>query len=251
MRLTLFLGLLLCGVAMGNQRTAVLVFPFTSLGQTDTYEWMGQAVQQNLLTDLTRTPNLATLSPPPGAAVNPNDHEAYRRIASAAGASYAVFGTYQIGEMGLRINGHVMDVRRGMIIGGMKATGSVRDLFLMEDTLAEQAKRILVPVPAPKSIPDEPTGVPQAVSVPRGPIQFPWDVDEPFAPRRTSRYYGDYAIGFYNYTYAPGWTGYFGGGWYPYPGYYPVYPCYRLRRESLYRFRATRWFNNGTIQINW
>ena len=120
----------------------VLLLPFAAVGETGGAEWIGQAVQQSLLSDLSRVKTLQPLVP--GTAIKgAMDLEGVRQAGKAAGADYVVYGSYQLGEVALRITGQVLDVNSGRFVGGVKATGSVRELFEMEDAIAEQTKRIL------------------------------------------------------------------------------------------------------------
>jgi hypothetical protein len=57
-----------------------------------------------------------------------------------ADVRYVIFGSYQRIEPTLRITGQIVDVPSGKVVAGLKATGSDRDLFDMQDTLAFQAK---------------------------------------------------------------------------------------------------------------
>ena len=60
-----------------------------------------------------------------------------------AGAQYLISGTCQVVDVELRLSGQMIDVATGRPVGGLKATGAVRDLFSLEDILCDQAKRLL------------------------------------------------------------------------------------------------------------
>jgi hypothetical protein len=104
-------------------------------------------------------------------------------------------------------------VATGRTLGTLKSTGTVRDLFAMEDTVSTQAQRILVPPkyqPAdlPLAIPaTTPTQQQTTVATTPAPVQPP-----------TNSYANDYN----RYTYYPNSAygyGYYGYGW-GYGGYW-------------------------------
>lgn len=131
------------GVCWGAERVSgVLLMPFTPLGETREAEWIGRAVQQSLLSELSRMKGVQPMLPGEGVK-GTGDMASVAKVGKAAGAEYVVYGSYQIGEVGLRLMGQVLEVKSGRFVGGMKATGVVRDLFQMEDEIAEQTKRIL------------------------------------------------------------------------------------------------------------
>jgi TolB-like protein len=136
------------GTLQVNDTPKVLVLPFEQLGKTPAgYEWVGPAIQQNLVAELTRTPR--PLDPITGTAAAPvYAQRPAIEAGRAAGARYVAYGVFQIFDQNLRLTGEVIDVATGKAVGSLKSTGTVRDLFAMEDTIATQAKRLLSPVSA-------------------------------------------------------------------------------------------------------
>jgi len=116
----------------------VLVLPFESIGP-EPKEWIARALTQNLMAELAR---VQSVEPVAGTAP-PTDQEAAVRVAQATGARFVVFGSYQAVESELRITGQVVDVETKQAVAGLKATGTLRDLFGLEDTIASQVKRAL------------------------------------------------------------------------------------------------------------
>ncbi len=119
----------------------VLIMPFAPLGDASRIAWVGQAVQQNMANELSRMRSMKVV--PAAQAPAQNDAKSVRKAAAEAGAAYVVFGSFQIVEPDLRITGELLDVRTGQSLAGLKATGALRDLFDMEDTLAAQVRRTL------------------------------------------------------------------------------------------------------------
>lgn len=112
----------------------VYLTPFTAIGNDKTLDWVGKAVQQNLLTDLAR----AKLHPLGAEKAIENGADA-QAAARAAGAKYLIAGSYQVADQQVRFNGQVIDAATGNVLGGISTTGAIRDLFTMEDALSTQA----------------------------------------------------------------------------------------------------------------
>ena len=101
--------------------------------------WVAKAVQQNLLAELSRVNSVQAVTGEP-ARQGPGDGRQSRQDANA---DYVVCGSYQAIEGDLRITGQVLDVDKKETVAGLKATGSERDLFGLEDVIASQVKRTL------------------------------------------------------------------------------------------------------------
>ena len=71
------------------------------------------------------------------------DQAAALEAGKAEGAGRVVWGTVQRVEGRIRITGQVLDVDRGESAGQFKLTGSFRELFELQDLLAEQVRRRL------------------------------------------------------------------------------------------------------------
>jgi TolB-like protein len=113
----------------------ILVLPFVS-ARTGTDDWIGKAVQQDLLTDLTQGATTHVVAPAgaPAAA----DVDGAIRAARDAGASIVVFGQAQSNGKEVRLTGQVIDSASGKSLGALKATGPTDELFHLEDALAGQ-----------------------------------------------------------------------------------------------------------------
>ncbi len=61
-------------------------------------------------------------------------------------AARVIVGTCQIIDDQIRVTGSVLDVASGKTLGGLHSTGNLRNLFNLEDALASQSGRLLVPV---------------------------------------------------------------------------------------------------------
>jgi TolB-like protein len=140
----------------------VLLLPFDAVGTAD-MDWIAKAVQKDLLAELSRAHAIQPILPQaaPSEEVTPEQALALGR---QAGATYVIFGSYQILNQELRITGQVLDVRTGEYQGSLKATGAMRDLFALEDDLARQAKKNL-PAPPALAQANAPAAIPNAPAI--------------------------------------------------------------------------------------
>lgn len=137
-RLFAVILLLMGTTAYAAAPAKVLTLPFESVGES-AKPWIAKAVQQNLQAELSR---LSSVTPVAGDTPI-TDVSAAVRLGEGAHADYVVFGSYQVVEADLRITGHVVDVAKKESVAGLKATGTQRDLFGLEDVIANQVKRSL------------------------------------------------------------------------------------------------------------
>lgn len=246
---------LFAGMAVAVQAYAadgpprVMVLPFEEISANPSQGWIGQAISQSIVAELSQ---LRTIEPAAGDRQTSVVDRA-RAAAEAGGADYVVLGGYQLLDPQLRITGQVIAVDSGEVIGGLKATGTVRDLFGMQDSLAAQTKRILRA--AVEAAPADATSSPPA-STDQPPSEY--RPVESSGPIRISTYEGStlqqavrsggiyqaqptaYNLPRYdNYAYGYGYAWPYPGGYYGLPiywgypppissGYWPVVPGYRL-----------------------
>jgi len=121
--------------------SSILVLPFTPVAGAS--DWIGKGIQEDLATELVQQSRLNVLtSPDVGPAADATEAA---KIGRDHNVSLVAFGTYQIVDTQVRINGQVVDVVAGRAIAALKATGARRDLFHMEDVLAAQTVAALPP----------------------------------------------------------------------------------------------------------
>lgn len=159
---------------------AVAVAPFAPLGDAaQAASWIGPAIQQCTVNELLRG-RLANVVAIP-AQQRVDNAAAAAAAARQHSAQAAVWGTYQVNGAELRIIGQLVDARDGRPLAAMKATGAMRDLFGLEDSIAQQARRAVMelsgrkPAPVEIAIPaaiQQMAGVPGAFAVrPSGPLR--------------------------------------------------------------------------------
>jgi TolB-like protein len=127
---------------LGSSDT-VLVLPFT-VDAGAAQQWMGKAVQQDLLTDLTQGTHARVLAP--ASATAAADPEAAVKSARDLGASIVIFGQAQSTGKEVRLTGQVLEVVDNKPLAAIKATGPSDELFHLEDALAGQ---VFVALPRP------------------------------------------------------------------------------------------------------
>ncbi len=113
-----------------------LILPFQPMSPAPELAWIGPAIQQSLLSDLSGLPDGVVQSA--ASAIISDDA---LKTAKESQARYVVFGSYQSIDDLLRLTGQVWDVRETKPIAGLKVTGEAHDIFAMEDELAAQIKR--------------------------------------------------------------------------------------------------------------
>ena len=205
--------------------TKVLVIPFAQIGNTTGHEWVGAALQESLMNEAegnTEIQPIALNRP-----LARGDMPQVTVAAKGTGAALVVFGAYQYSDSQLRVTGEVVDVNAGRVIGTLKATGALVDLFKIEDSLTGQLEAAL-PQP-PRDVP-----VANATAQPPVPIYTGEQPATVAAPTTTYVYqappadyspnyvysYPDYGYG-YPYYYYGGFPIIINGGWGWGPHYYP------------------------------
>jgi TolB-like protein len=186
----------------------VLVIPFQQVGDTSRYQWVAQALQEDLAGQVAQGAMFV-----PRVSDKPllgSDSSSALQAAHDAGAAIVIFGSYQSMNDQIRVTAQVADVASGRIVGTLQATGGVTDLFKMEDSLAQQLHQIL-PQPASE--------MPQiSYGTANGPITSAPLPDNYAAPAPDAYASPDYSSD--NSSYGSPYS----GGYYPPSyGYYPPY----------------------------
>jgi TolB-like protein len=154
-----------------DRRPRVLVLPFTELSDEPKREWVGKAMQQSLIAELTRSGMVAVVTPPADAPPA-NDAAAAATLARGQHAPLAILGSYQLIGEELRVTGQMIESINGEHIAAIKATGSLRDLFGIEDMMGGQVRRDLQAILQPEQVASSNRGANDPFGVqPSGPVQ--------------------------------------------------------------------------------
>jgi TolB-like protein len=224
-RLTFIVLILTGSMAWAGAPARVLLLPFDSVGPVEK-EWVAKALQQNLVAELARVNSVQAVTGDRAV----GGAEAALKAADEVKADYVVFGSYQAVDGDLRMTGQVIEVSKRQAVAGLKTTGSQRDLFGMEDVIANQIKRAL-PQPVAETRPEmlqQPPAAPAPVIQPNGPVVI--DLNQKARELQDQidraidriRYSADYGSDYYPSTYF-------------YSSYYPVYYYPAYGRHHHYR----------------
>src|SRR5258706_5255202 len=228
---------------LAQQRVApaeitIYLAPIRVIGGDGKSAWISQSVQQTILHDLTRVQGVRPIGP----TTPPADRESAIKDAKSSGASFLLEGSYTLADPGIRITIQILDLRTNSYIGAAKATGALRELFALEDSIAEQVKRMAVTqvkLRAPAAAPQH--QLPPVAIPGNGPVQmqYPWDRDKPFIAQEIRRTLLDseYEDSLYRKIYTYGVSNYYGYGYGGYGSYRPVLfpdPISRDRRQYFF-----------------
>lgn len=185
----------------------MLILPFAVVGGRASDSWLARSVQQAMLTDLVTSGPVRAATGATAAA----DPAAAAEAGRAADARYVLAGSIHVNDRpdytAVRVTGQVIDPATGRALGTIKATGSLDDLFGLEDEVTDQARRQLAwlegeaaatrPAPRPAPLPGR-SQQPPAATTPAPSI-------EPSGPVRFGDYAGDagYAVPDYSPTVPP------------------------------------------------
>jgi TolB-like protein len=186
--------------------TNVLLVPFRAVGPAGDRDWISQAVDEDLSHDLSRNTAIHLIRPSTTQPLSPADALAAAR---SAGADQLIDGSYQLAGDQLRITGEVVNVNDGKPIAQIKATGTERELFNMEDALATQLWHTL-PRPDQASatasdydiqVTPVPNEVSAAYAAPSEPTQQTTNIAQPTYDVPSYPFAGVYPYGYGDYGY--------------------------------------------------
>jgi TolB-like protein len=239
---TIFLG---GSVALAQPTTVpsapvakVLIVPFKQMGDPSSHAWVGAAIQENMISDVTANPVTQAIGMNQPLA-NMDSADA-AKAASGAGASIVVFGSYQIAADQLRVTGQVMDVASGRALASLQVTGAVTDLFKIEDTLGSQLGAALPQPPSNLAqVTYGPSATTNANAAPPAPVDTANTAAQAYPAASQGQAYPDasqtYAYPQTTYAYPPTTYVYPPVTYYnAYPYYYP-YPSFYFGFGSYYR----------------
>jgi TolB-like protein len=199
----------------------VLVLPIAApMGAPNA--WIGRAVQQDMVVDLSQSTRARVIAPPTATAAV--DEQSALDQARQANAGFVIYGQAQMSGNQLRVIGGLLDVSTAKPLAALKATAPADNLFPLEDSLAAQAAHAL---PYPLGL----AGAPQPPAQTQQPQQGQPDqyASQPPLPQQNPTYSSAQvssappAEPYYTYieTYPPTYYAY-NPYYYPYWGY-PYY----------------------------
>jgi TolB-like protein len=197
--------------AQPAQPAKIVVLPFELVGGKPGDTWLARSIQQSVLTDLlTASRSQVVTSVAPAA-----DTAGAADLGHKLGTRYVVFGQVHINENALRVTGQIVSTATDSVVGTLKATGTLNDLFTLEDVLGNETRgavgRLEGPQFASAVPPQQPPPTIQQV------VPYPQDTGVPYpgvydtSPVYPVPYDSGYPYDYYpdtNYPYFP----YFYGG---------------------------------------
>src|SRR6266568_6942095 len=100
----LFSSPLLAQQAAAPPEITIFLSPLHTIGDDGKSAWISQAIQQNVLSDLTRIQSVKPLLP----TTPPADHNSAIKAAKSAGATLLLEGSYTLADPGIRITVQIL-----------------------------------------------------------------------------------------------------------------------------------------------
>jgi TolB-like protein len=141
-------ALLLSGsMALAVEGGRVWVAPFNEANDSNAAaaaapnaDWVNRALRQSVVDDLAAIKGVSVAN-----ATAPTAGAANAPTTRPSDVDYVISGTIQRVNGELRVSGRVEDVAGNRTVGGFKATGNEKELFAIEDSIANQLKSTLAP----------------------------------------------------------------------------------------------------------
>lgn len=189
-----------CALSLASSALAddrVLILPFNSLNVPAPQQWIAQAVQENLVADLGRTPGIIPIAS--GSQVIIEDNATAARLARNANAPYAVRGAAQLVGDDVRLTAQLIDSRTGDTLRTALVTGKAADLLKLEDQLASQIRGTDTAASTPT-----PAAAPPTIIVPSAPNVIVVSQPQPayYPVYYPDNYYASYPYTSYSYPYS-------------------------------------------------
>ena len=148
----------------------VAVLPFKNLGGDPGLDWLGKGIAETMISDLRRSKkvtlverdqvNVALYELLERRPAGGNEEADAATVGKMVGAKTVVVGGYQQAGKKLRINARFVEVETGVILDSVKATGSMNDVFGVQDQVVAKLigappKRPVAKKPAAKTAPKQ------------------------------------------------------------------------------------------------
>lgn len=123
----------------------VLVMKFEQIDQTPGLLWLSRSIQQSLVTDINRARFARAASLPEARSTPTTDTSVALSLGREQRVDFVIVGAYQTWDDQLRITAQVLDVSKGEVIGGLKLTGGIQGLYLLQDGMISQLRSLVAP----------------------------------------------------------------------------------------------------------
>lgn len=146
-----------------TEQMRVLVLPFAA-SDAGSAGWIADSLQKTLITDLGRLGDRVIAVAPKGSTKPVANIRDALEAVGTTGASAVVFGTFRVAGSRVELRGQIVSVSSGKSLGELKASGSLRDLFAVEDEISAQLRKFLLRTQAQANTPSPMTRPVQAFS---------------------------------------------------------------------------------------
>ncbi len=200
-----------------DRRPTLLVLPFAVDDARGSRNWVAQSLQESLSTTAGRKQIAITIAAP-DRLVPPRQQRDALAIARDNQADLVLFGVCKLDDQAISFTAQLSDVATGVAIGKLQASGNIRDIIELQDTLFRQlnglvldAPAIVAAAPAPATAPataptaaEMPTPVEPAVAQPDPALSYrpTYDYSRASLAATGYGYYPAYAP---VYAYEPGY----------------------------------------------
>jgi TolB-like protein len=140
--------------AQAGSAVRVLVIPFSTLNVGDNQEWIGRAVQEDIIADFGHTNQFTPVAFQGQLLVE--DNATAVSLAHKADANLVIRGSAQMVDKDLRITAQMIDARTGDTVTTASVTGPTSDLLKLEDSLSSQLRTNLASLQPPQSAAAQP-----------------------------------------------------------------------------------------------
>jgi adenylate cyclase len=127
-----------------GQRPSIAVLPFRNLSGDQTHEFLGELIAEDLIGDMSRLTDLFVIS---RLSTSPFRNRPYepRGIADALGVRYVLSGSLQTSGKRMRVRAELTEAEAGHAIWSERFEGSLGDIFDIQDELAREIAKRVVP----------------------------------------------------------------------------------------------------------
>jgi TolB-like protein len=155
-------------VPQPTQPAKIVVLPFEMVGGKPGDTWIARSIQESVLTDLMTASRSQVVSSTAPA----EDSAAAGEIGHKLGARFVVFGQVHVADNAMRVTGQILSTDNDTVVGTLKATSPINDLFTLEDILGDQARRGVGRLEGPQTASTLPQQPPLTIQA-TGPVQVP------------------------------------------------------------------------------
>lgn len=152
--------LLAASPARTSVQSPVAVLPFKNLGGDPGLDWLGRGIAETMISDLRKSRKLTLVERDQItvalsqllASKDATEASNAAKLGRMVGAKCVVVGGYQQAGKALRINARFVEVETGVILDSVKATGTMDNVFAVQDQVVSKLLGVPAKAAAPKPV---------------------------------------------------------------------------------------------------